>query len=58
MLDKEKKEKEEKEGYSVGEVATQTEPVIVDNKSGKFMNLYQSHALIHSKLDKLMSLLD
>ncbi len=59
MTDEEKKvEKKEqpKEDYEVGEVATQTVPVIVD-KEDKTLTTEQALALILNKLTKLEKLL-
>lgn len=54
----EKKPEEKKERYSVGQVATQTEDVIVDSKDNKSYTQIDFLAKLGNEIQKLMKLLD
>lgn len=49
---------EEKEKYEVGEVAVQTEPVIVDTTTNDTYSIYQFLAKLGNDVEKLKKLLD
>ena len=53
MPDEPEKKEEVKERFVVGEVATQTAPVIIDNKTGTSMTQEQSNALILNTLEDM-----
>ena len=56
MAEKEEPKKVKKEKYVVGELATQTERVIMDGETGKvvYADLMESQAAMHNKLDRLL----
>lgn len=53
MPEEQEKKEEVKERFVVGEVATQTERVIIDNKTGAAMTQEQSNALILNTLEDM-----
>lgn len=57
MAEKEEKQ-EKKERWGVGEVATQTAPVVVDNETKDTLSDVQILAKILNNQEKLMKLLD
>lgn len=53
------KEEENKERYQVGQIATETEQIIVDTKEdNKQFNIQAAMAEIMNKLDKVIKTLD
>ncbi len=56
--EKKKEEVKEEEPYTIGEIATKTEEVIVETKTGNAYKTNVAIAMILNKLDKLMKLLD
>lgn len=52
-----KEEKEETYRYVVGQVPTQTEPMIIDNETDDQYNIYHCLASIMNKLDDLEKLM-
>ncbi len=55
--EKKKEEVKEEEPYSLGEITTETEKVVVDRKTGKGYTQLEASIMILNKLDKLMKLL-
>ena len=55
--EKKKEEVKEEELYSLGEITTETEKVVVDRKTGTAYTQLEASVMILNKLDKLMKLL-